>query len=216
LTAAKFIFGIGPAGELRSDDPGTDLQYHVEYGSFVMDLVRATGQARVPDLGNSGGATLISRATCQSDIVAAVHGDVTLACFFGLFPLCVVLLEVFGMRRFYRVLQTIFTVLALVGIAIGIYGSMYYNKVRWLGIPFDYVGIQAADHSQTRKMRTAHQVLGFIAMILLVVEITIGWFYWRRYQRKSAINAKPHSAFKGTVIGLGWLTLLLGCINGFL
>lgn len=73
------IFASGPSGRLSSTSLSADLNRHVSYGTFQMNLVQATGSGGVPA---TSGVTTSSGATQQTfksdyNFTPVLHGEHT-------------------------------------------------------------------------------------------------------------------------------------------
>ncbi|KAH8896165.1 CBD9-like protein [Thozetella sp. PMI_491] len=196
-TAAPFMFAVGPEAYLISNDPSLSVPYHAEYGSFTLDLKQATGLGGVPSLDTNTGSAIIKTSNGQVDIVARIHGIILMICLLGLFPSCLILLDVFKMAKTYLFLEILSVLVFIVGTCIGIYGSTYYTK--------------------TRDMRTAHQIIGLTVFCLLLLLSLMGCVLYPKYRssrRQSEVIFKTSSTL--WLVIPSWLVLLLGCIDAFL
>jgi len=65
-------------------------------------------------------------------------------------------------------------------------------------------------------MATAHQVIGFIVLAFLLIDAVLGCTFYPRYRRNESTGKGTSRLLHILVTSFGRLTLLLGCINGFL
>lgn len=65
-------------------------------------------------------------------------------------------------------------------------------------------------------MSTPHQIIGFIVLAFIVIEAILGPAYLFRNRRNKTSDQKTSRPMHIFITTLGRLTLLLGCINGFL
>lgn len=132
--STKAIYAIGPKdGSFSSDSPSAGLQYHREYGQFVIDMKRTQGVLDAPVLtkdSENEGTTLTSHSKSdKSDYKAALHATFMLFSLVFLANFGVVLLRVAGWAKWHAVNQMFVTVLMLVGLAMGILTSFTYQRV---------------------------------------------------------------------------------------
>lgn len=133
-SAQKCIFATGPGGLVGSDRPDANLRYHTNYGSFAIDLARATGPAGAPvtptdedDVGT--GATLRGSKHGKQDWAALAHAVIMIGTFVGLMPMGVLVLRLGGWVRWHGVNQGVALILVVTGAGLGFYISTLYNRV---------------------------------------------------------------------------------------
>jgi Cytochrome domain of cellobiose dehydrogenase len=128
----KGIYGLGPLEGFTSDNLDESLKYHVQYGSFYMDMTRAHGATRAPvltDESRSEGAVLHDKFVRQADIMSTMHAVAMVLAIVLLMPLGVVMLRLGNLVRMHAINQTIALVLVFVGFGIGIATSYRYQRV---------------------------------------------------------------------------------------
>jgi hypothetical protein len=73
-TLQDMIFATGPSGDINSDSLAADTTIHNSYGTFIMNMTKATGDGGVPGISNvMSGAWQLSSGT-NSDYWPALHG----------------------------------------------------------------------------------------------------------------------------------------------
>lgn len=142
-----FAVGGGGEGELRSDDPEVSVRAHWGFGSFTMDLVRATGIGGVPVISEEGGhndnvtadgVVMGLERSGYRDVRAVVHALVMIFAFVGVWPFGVLVLRVGGSVRWHGVTQVVAFVLVFVGAVLGFLISMSYNRVSSVFPSFEF------------------------------------------------------------------------------
>ncbi|KAH8882021.1 CBD9-like protein, partial [Thozetella sp. PMI_491] len=192
-TAQDFVYGIGPYGDLQSDDPNAPLNYHEAYGGFTLDMTGATGVGGVPVIGTeSAGTALVLSKTGKSDSEAMAHGIIMIICFVGVFPLGIVLLRLGNSVRWHLINQAIALVLTLVGTSLGMAASTSYNR--------------------SSGFNTPHQILGLIVFLLVVTQFVIGYIHHRIFKRTQQTTklAPVHVQLGRVAIPLGILVAFTG------
>lgn len=192
-----FIFALGPWGhDLYSNARDAGIRRHEYYGSFTMDMTRATednatiagtafgtqmeGAERVGNLHEDGG----NRGS-------ATHAVFMCGTFLFVFPIGIVLLRGFERVQWHAGAQSGGLLVLCAGVGIGIWISKYYNK--------------------SKKINSAHQILGLLVFGLLFVQLGLGWFHHRIYlrSRSPTLMGKIHRY-------LGPVLLGVGLANGFI
>ena len=136
-SAQQMIYATGPVGDTHSDDLRASFKIHSSYGSFTMDLVRATGGAgSVPEIPTnenvtSVGAVQQSAETGYTDYKAILHAVFMILAFVGIWPFGILVLRVGNSPRWHAINQTVAFGLVLVGAILGFVISMSYNRVSW-------------------------------------------------------------------------------------
>lgn len=138
-STAPFMFAIGPVNDGTStrnfDELNAPLRGHSLHGQFTVDMRQATVQSAkgvtVPAQNNAtSGASLIENLTYSPhDYSSAAHAAILCPAIGLLLPLDAVLQMVFDKRRAHLVLQGLFGLLFVVGLALGFYVSTYYQRV---------------------------------------------------------------------------------------
>lgn len=143
------IYAAGASGAgIASDDPSCPLRVHTNFGSFTMDMVRATsGTARdgadgtslapqvdlddsTPELvGTVQGGINVSR---YREWKGLLHAVIMVLCFIGLLPFGTFLLKLGGWVRAHAAIQGLAAVLVVVGASLGMSIGGLYNRVSFL------------------------------------------------------------------------------------
>lgn len=132
---ARFFYGAGPAGDyIASDSKNAGLRRHDFYGKFTMDMTQASkDNAPGVPLGDVLTQTTGAKETLEPhqdhDYSSAAHGLIMCACFAILFPFGVLILRVFEKVPWHQWNMILALVGTIIGIAVGIYASLLYNKV---------------------------------------------------------------------------------------
>lgn len=129
-TAENFIYASGPSGHLNEDSATAGIKRHSRYGTFQMDLTKATGIGGVPDpvSSNTEGTVQDSEST-DHDFSASLHGAVMIFVFFGLMPIGVYILRIVGSPRYHGYNMAVSAGLGIIGAGLGIYAGSMYNRV---------------------------------------------------------------------------------------
>ncbi|KAI0472899.1 hypothetical protein GGR56DRAFT_697684 [Xylariaceae sp. FL0804] len=211
-TSQAMIYATGARGDLRADDPAAPLRFHADYGSFAMDLARATGPGGVPvfartaDVESSAGTTqgAIDRRG-RVDGRARAHAAVMVLAFLGAYPFGVLVLRLGGWVRWHAANQAVGLVLVVVGAGLGFAISGEYNR--------------------SKKFNTAHQVIGILVLVAVLAQFGLGIAHHRLFRRRTGGGSgqqqqqqQPTSSSRLAPyhVWLGRGVLLLGIVNGFL
>ncbi|KAI1487859.1 hypothetical protein F5X96DRAFT_647977 [Biscogniauxia mediterranea] len=194
---APMLYATGPTGQIRSDSPSESVKIHWNYGTFSMDLVRATGSAGVPampttdDTALSAGAVLRSAEQGMRDTAATAHAVIMVLSFVGLYPFGVLVLRLGGWVRWHAANQGLALVLVIIGSSLGFKISGTYLR--------------------TKNFNTAHQVIGILIFIFIFVQFALGFLHHRTYKQTQQTTklAPVH-------VWLGRFIILMGVINGFI
>ncbi len=129
-SAAKFIYATGPGGNLKSNSLTADIKRHDLYGAFTMDLTKAIGVAGPPIItfADSTGTTQ-TQDESDSDFGPPAHAILIILSFVGLMPLAVLVLRVLTSPKWHGITQTISAIIALLGMGVGIWAGLEYNRV---------------------------------------------------------------------------------------
>ncbi|KAJ0120346.1 integral membrane protein [Diaporthe amygdali] len=196
-TSQQFIFATGPGGTVGSDSEQASVKLHYEHGAFNMDMLHATGPAgpavlNVVTADDNEGATLVGEPTeGMNDWVAVIHAVLMIGCFVGLMPFGILILRLGEWVRWHGVNQGVAMVGVIVGVGLGIKAGTRYNR--------------------TKSFNTAHQVIGIIVFIFILVQFTLGVMHHRVFKK-----TQTPTKFAPIHVWLGRAVILLGVANGFL
>lgn len=216
--AQACIYGLASDGPMNSDDPAASLNYHTAYGSFNIDLKQAASSvASPPALGTPGnmpnsGSTLLSDKSTQN-YTAIIHAVIMVGCFLGLLPLGVIFLRMLNNVRWHAVNQSLALIGIVIGAGIGIYDSTRYNRVcmakTWdvfsVLLPGILIGLQS------KTFNTAHQVIGLLVTILMVVQFVLGFVHHRIYKQ-----TLQSTKFAPVHVWLGRILIIAAIVTAFL
>ncbi|KAF2469130.1 CBD9-like protein, partial [Lindgomyces ingoldianus] len=200
-TNQPFIFALGPDDrDLRSSSMSAGIRRHILYGTFSMDLSKASVQDSddvfQTQLSSVGGWTNHNAQTLENpkndrDWSAPIHTVVMCGTFVILFPIGVIFLRLLEKVRWHAWIQGFGMVLAVLGVGVGIKLGLEYN------------------HS--KNVNSAHQILGLFVVVFTIAQFTLGFIHHRIYKKHSrpTIMGKIH-------LYMGPFILLAGAINGFL
>ncbi|KAK5108156.1 hypothetical protein LTR62_008752 [Meristemomyces frigidus] len=199
-TNQPFIFGVGP-GEpggsyLQSNDLSAGLRRHEAYGTFFMDMTKATSTssstAGVPRPDASGaytnsGATL-GTAKADNDFAPAIHAFIMCLMFVIVFPLGALILRVFNRVILHAWVQGLGLLLVTMATAGGIVISTQYNR--------------------SKNFASAHQIIGILLILAMFSQLGLGIVHHRLFKKSQqpTIMGKIHRY-------LGPATILFGIIN---
>lgn len=129
-TKAQFIYASGPHGSLKSNSFTAGIQRHASYGTFTMDLTKAIGAAAVPAAmtADTSGTSQESESS-DHDFSGAFHACLMILAFVGLMPIGILILRVMNSVKWHGFNQALSTVVALVGVFLGVYCATMYNRV---------------------------------------------------------------------------------------
>jgi len=191
-TTQSWIWAVADGGSIRSDDPQYSVQRHSRFGTFQLDMVQASGDAAVPNnaTGTTGSTETLKPKT-DTDYTAVAHAVFTCGAFIILMPLGIIFLRVLERVRWHWVTQLVAFVAAFVGGGIGIYLSTTYTK--------------------SSSFNSAHQIIGILIILALVLQVALGWYHHRAYKRtqKSTRFGLVHRYF-------GQIVILVGIVDGAL
>lgn len=193
---AKGIYAMGPKGSTLSDDKSAGIRYHTSYGSFNIDMNHATGTGNAPvidDNTSAFGAELYEddQESGKRDLKSTFHAFVMILTFIGLMPGGVAILRFGNSVRFHWINQSLAVLSVIIGLGLGIYDSLYYQR--------------------TRGFKTAHQIIGFIVVGFVLGQSILGFIHHRAYQhtQRTTKMAPIH-------VWLGRVIIVIGTVNGFL
>ncbi|EKG13106.1 Cytochrome b561 eukaryote [Macrophomina phaseolina MS6] len=192
-----FIFALGPWNhDLESADKDAGIRRHGFYGSFTMDMRRAT-ESNATLAGTAFGAQMDGaqrRGNLHEDDGSrgsATHAVLMCGVFLFVFPIGVGLLRGFERVQWHAGTQTGGLLVLCAGVGLGIWISKYYNK--------------------SKKINSAHQIIGLIVFALLFVQLGLGWFHHRVYLR-----SRSRTRMGNIHRYLGPVLLGAGLANGFI
>ncbi|KAG5926302.1 hypothetical protein E4U42_003449 [Claviceps africana] len=189
----KAIYAVGPSEPLMSDSQSAPLKFHQEFGVFSIDMGRTRGAADAPVLNKDSqneGTQLVYQQTGKSDYKATLHGTFMIFFIVGMMNFGVVLLRACGWAKWHALNQCIATLGVLSGLVLGILTSLLYNR--------------------SRAFRDSHQVVGFIIVALILLQLGLGVKHHLEYTktRASTLFSKIH-------VWTGRVILFLALINSF-
>ncbi|OJD36665.1 uncharacterized protein BKCO1_10000167 [Diplodia corticola] len=193
-----FIYAIGPMShDLHSNSRSAGIRRHLYYGGFTMDMTAAT-EANTTVAGTAfgmdmKGATMGGRLHGDDGgRGSGTHAVVMCGTFLFIFPLGVVLLRGFERVQLHAGTQAGGFVVICAGSGLGIWISGFYNK--------------------SKKFDSAHQIIGLIVFGLLAVQLGLGWFHHRMFQRSRSPTTmgKMHRYLGPFVLGAGLANGFLG------
>ncbi|KAI1360390.1 hypothetical protein F5Y08DRAFT_317497 [Xylaria arbuscula] len=194
-SAQQMIYASGPVGYTRSDDPRASFKAHSSYGSFTMDLVRATGSDGVPEIPTnenvtSAGAVQRSEETGYVDKKAILHAVFMILAFVGIWPFGILVLRVGNSPRWHAINQVVAFGLVLIGAILGFVISVSYNR--------------------SKKFNTPHQIIGILVFIFVIAQLVLGFLHHRMYKK-----TQQPTKLAPIHVWLGRFVILLGIVNGF-
>ncbi|PSS27468.1 hypothetical protein M430DRAFT_54983 [Amorphotheca resinae ATCC 22711] len=191
-TKAQFIYASGPHGSLKSNSFTAGIQRHASYGTFTMDLTKAIGAAAVPAAmtADTSGTSQESESS-DHDFSGAFHACLMILAFVGLMPIGILILRVMNSVKWHGFNQALSTVVALVGVFLGVYCATMYNR--------------------TKNYTSAHQIFGLVITVAMIAQFVLGFMHHRIYKKTLAPTrlAPVH-------VWLGRLVIPCGIANGFL
>lgn len=133
-TSQEMAYATGPSGDTMSDNPRESVKIHESYGSFSMDLARATGTGGVPEIPASENVTSVGAVqqlskTGYVDKRAILHAVFMIFAFVGIWPFGILVLRVGGSVRWHGINQAVAFGLVLIGAILGFVISTSYNRV---------------------------------------------------------------------------------------
>ncbi|KAI2463321.1 putative iron reductase domain protein [Annulohypoxylon bovei var. microspora] len=182
---------------LATDALDAPLKMHYNYGTFMTDMVHATGPAGIPTIDKSVNSTLVGTVQGLSkegskDMVAMAHAVIMILVFVGLFPFGSFVLRFGGWVRWHGMNQAFGAVLAFIGSILGFVISKTYNR--------------------SKQFNTAHQVLGLLVFIFLFVQFALGFLHHRTFKEtKEPTKLAPIHRWLGRILfGIGGVNGVLG------
>ncbi|KAH6674318.1 hypothetical protein B0J14DRAFT_36698 [Halenospora varia] len=194
-TAQKFIWAIGPNGNLGTSDLTAGTKRHSTYGVFHMDMTGAVGglgNDRVPRVAseNDPNTKQVSSKN-DHDFSAALHACIMILAFVGLMPIGVMILRVLNSPRWHGYNQALSLVVGIIGAGLGFYISTMYNR--------------------SKGFKSVHQIIGIIVTIMMIAQFVLGFLHHHMFKKTNAPTklAPVH-------VWLGRVVIPLGIADGFL
>lgn len=219
-TEQSFLYATGPLGPnaVQSDAKDAPLKLHYSYGTFTLDMVRATGAGGVPVISQDGknpsrvGTTQRLQVEGKTSKAGTAHAIIMVFVFVGLFPFGTLVLRLGNWVRWHAINQGFGGLLVIIGFGLGADISKLYNRVSHLSRSESKGEIVTDMHtSQSKNFSSAHQVIGIFIFIFVLGQFALGFFHHRMYQK----TQKP-SKMAPIHVWLGRFIIVLGVINGFL
>ncbi|KAM0254709.1 hypothetical protein ACHAQJ_006490 [Trichoderma viride] len=188
------IYALGPKENFNDDSPKANLKMHSEHGTFTIDMKRTQGRADLPVLTEdsvSEGTTLNSRSTGNFDWKAAAHAAFMVFSFMFLIPLGAILIRMEKWAKLHKFNQTFALSLVIAGLAFGILTSFNYQR--------------------SRGFHSLHQILGFITVLLMLVQMTVGIIHHLKWRK-----TKQPTLFGKIHLWNGRIVMVLGAGNGYI
>ena len=115
-TAANFLFASGPRTSINSDSVTVGLQRHSSYGTFAMDLTKATGPGQFPSIVTADtSGTVQETDKSDNDFTPVLHAVLMIVAFVGLMPIGLLILRVMNSVKWHAINQSLSAAVALVG-----------------------------------------------------------------------------------------------------
>lgn len=155
-TSEKGIYALGPIEGFASNNPAESLKFHVQYGSFYMDMSKAHGATGPPvltDTSISDGARLDQQYVRKADVMSTMHAVCMVLAIVLLMPLGAVMIRLGGWVKWHAYNQTVAMVLVLVGFGVGIATSYRYQRVS-LRRPLNRARIWRSDPDSSLEVST--------------------------------------------------------------
>lgn len=199
--AQDFIFAVGPGtpggAALHSTDLSAGLRRHEAYGTFRLDLTKATASqsssAGIPQPNDSNNTWKLSnamdgQAKADNDPAPAIHGFIMCVAFVIIFPLGTLVLRVMHRVIGHAIVQGVALFLVCCATAGGCVVSTQYNR--------------------SRNFASAHQVIGILLLLALISQLGLGILHHRIFKKTQAptVLGKIH-------LYLGPGIMLFGIIN---
>ncbi|OTB14991.1 putative iron reductase domain protein [Daldinia sp. EC12] len=192
----NMIYATGDTSTLKSDSFDAPLRMHYNYGTFTLDMVHATGPAGVPTIDRSENSTLVATTQGLSkegkkDVAALMHAIIMVFVSVGLYPFGIFILRLGSWVRWHGINQAFAFVLTIIGSSLGFSISKFYNR--------------------SKKVNTAHQVIGILIFIFIFAQFALGFFHHRTFKKtQQTTKMAPIHVWMGRVI------IVMGVVNGFL
>ena len=155
-----------------------------------MNMVQALGVASVPtEFSMNTGSAENGSPHSDNDWTAIAHAVVVSVAFVLLMPMGSIFLRILEKIRWHWINQLLAFSVAFIGAAIGAYLSTTYNS--------------------TKSFNSAHQIIGILVIVALIVQVGLGWYHHRVYKltQKKTLYGSIHRYF-------GQIVIVLAIANG--
>ncbi|PFH62050.1 hypothetical protein XA68_15373 [Ophiocordyceps unilateralis] len=191
----KAIYALGPRSGFGSDNPAADLQFHREFGVFTIDIKRTLGAPDPPTLADNSvavGTSLEYHNTHRRDHRSGLHGTFMVFAVVILLPVGAALRHLGRWARYHVLCQSTAVAIMLGGVATGVLTSLRYQR--------------------SRNFRSPHQILGFIVIGFVLVQLALGFLHRRKNIKTHAPTeyGKYHRYLGGIIIVFGTLNAFFG------
>jgi hypothetical protein len=209
-TNQAMIWAAGKAGELNDNDLNANIQQHVGYEHFSLDLTKATGTGGVPVV-DASTSTIDNSGPTDDDHwggASGFHAFLMVAAFLIAFPGGYLLLRVFEKVWIHWGVQSAGLILILLGMGVGIAISKRDHIVS----PYNRTDLKHSFNPfpQSPSLTSGHQILGFVIILLALATYTLGFIGHRIYKK----TKRPAKIMLGHRF-LGPATISLGLSNCF-
>lgn len=141
-TEQSFLHATGPLGRsaVQSDAKDAPLKMHYSYGTFTLDMVRATGAGGVPVISPNGtnpgrvGTTQRLQVEGKTNRAGSAHAVIMVFVFVGLLPFGTLVLRLGNWVRWHAINQGLGGLLVIIGFGLGADISKLYNRVSHLSL----------------------------------------------------------------------------------
>ncbi|KAL5117006.1 hypothetical protein ACEQ8H_005092 [Pleosporales sp. CAS-2024a] len=128
-TKQPVMYALGHASRLYSNSPSADLNRHVRYGHFKMDMVAATGAGGVPAKSDvQSGVTMVGAMVRDDDCANLAHAIIACLALFVIWPLNVLVAGFFQNMRIHMGASIVILAFLAVAYALGISTSAQFNR----------------------------------------------------------------------------------------
>ncbi|KAL9615348.1 MAG: hypothetical protein Q9167_000176 [Letrouitia subvulpina] len=131
-TNQPMIYAVGPDDlSLNSDSRNAGLRRHDYWGSFRINMQAATGDnvPWPPDTSRTSNATENGRPHNDHEYASGLHGIAMAGTFVVILPVGALYLRTMGKIRWHWISQTIGIIAMVIGAALGLSLSHFYNRV---------------------------------------------------------------------------------------
>jgi hypothetical protein len=126
----KFMFAVGPRGrDPYSDELNAPLRRHLYYGTFELDITRATGIGIPTFQFKTEQKNFDQTLKLDVDWKESAHSFFMVFTFVVLMPLAIFFVRTLEHVKIHMILQSIALFFVIIGFASGIAISMLYNRV---------------------------------------------------------------------------------------
>lgn len=194
-TKQPWIWAVGPGDSLVSASQSANFNQHASNGNFFADMTaaRSDSPTTAPNISGTSNVNTKPLSSAFSALVV-IHAIGLAGSFFLLFPLGVILLRWFGSFKFHWMLQVAASTICLVGLI--------------CAISLSVLDPEYASFNQT------HQILGIIAVAVLLPQIYFGYSHHRNYKKLGQRTTVSHlHLWSGrSVVLLGMVNAVLGFV----